>query len=777
MNEIIAKNSLDPVCGMTVDPATLSHHFIHDDDDYYFCGNGCKTKFSDDPEYYLSGQAALDKKAKEEASAGAEFTCPMHPEVVQIGPGDCPACGMALEPMEISLDDGPNLELLDLTRRFRIGLVLALPLVVLAMAAHIPGVSLPEAVQGVAGVWLQGLLATPVVLWAGWPLLTKGVGSIVSWNLNMFTLILAGTGTAYLYSVAATVAPRIFPETLQMPDGTIGVYYESAAVIVVLVLLGQVLELKVRDRTGQALKGLLNLAPDNASRVTEDGTEETISLENVSVGDCLRVRPGERVPVDGTISEGESHVDGSMITGEPEPARKAVGDPVIGGTVNGQGSFLMTAERVGRETMLARIVQLIAEAQRTRAPIQSTADRVAGIFVPIVVAVAVLAFAVWWVYGPEPSFSYALVAAVSVLIIACPCALGLATPMSIMVGTGRGAEAGVLIRNAEALEILEKVTTVCVDKTGTLTEGRPILTAVYPADGFDENDLLAAVAGLERGSEHPIAAAIVAGAEARGVSIADPADFEAVPGHGVRGTVNGKTVIAGTENFLKDQGISGVDSSSNPSKVGGSRVYISVGGQFGGILEVADAVKSNAKEAVGSLRKMGMQVVMITGDNPETARHIAEEVGIDEVHAGILPEGKAQIVNEMKKKGQIVAMAGDGINDAPALAVADLGIAMGTGTDIAIENAGITLLKGDIAGIARARCLSAATLKNIRQNLFFAFIYNGLGVPIAAGVLFPIFGVMLSPMIAAAAMSLSSVSVIGNALRLGAVDIKGSETR
>jgi len=694
--------------------------------------------------------------------------------VVQIGPGDCPACGMALEPMEVSLDDGPNPELIDMTRRFRIGLVLALPLVVLAMAAHIPGVTVPEAVQGVAGVWLQALLATPVVLWAGWPLLTKGVGSIVSWNLNMFSLILAGTGAAYLYSVAATVAPGVFPETLRMADGTIGVYYESAAVIVVLVLLGQVLELKARDRTGEALKGLLNLAPDNASRVAEDGSEKSISLENVHVGDCLRVRPGERVPVDGQISDGESHIDESMITGESEPVRKAVGATVIGGTVNGKGSFLMKAERVGRETMLSRIVQMVAEAQRTRAPIQSTADKVAGIFVPLVVAVAVLAFVVWWIYGPEPSLSYALVAAVSVLIIACPCALGLATPMSIMVGTGRGAEAGVLVRNAEALETLEKVTTVCVDKTGTLTEGRPILTAVHPAEGVDENDLLSAVAGLERGSEHPIAAAIVAGAEARGVSILEPLDFEAVPGFGVRGTVNGESVIAGTEKFLVDQGIASPTISSDDT---GSRVYIAVDGQFGGILEVADAVKSNAKEAVERLQGMGIHVVMITGDNRETARHVAKEVGIDVVHAAVLPEGKAEIVRDLKDNGQVVAMAGDGINDAPALAIADVGIAMGTGTDIAIENAGITLLRGDIAGIARARRLSTATLKNIRQNLFFAFIYNGLGVPVAAGVLFPIFGVMLSPMIAAAAMSLSSVSVIGNALRLGSIDIKGNEER
>jgi Cu+-exporting ATPase len=756
---------------MSVDPATAAHHIKHLEDDYYFCGKGCKSKFTNDPGYYLSGQAAADKEAKSKASAGAEYTCPMHLEVVQVGPGDCPTCGMALEPMEVSLDEGPNPELIDMTRRFWIGSVMAFPLVVIAMAAHVPGVTLPQVFQGVSGVWLQAALATLVVLWAGWPLLVKGLASIASWNLNMFSLILAGTGAAYFYSIIATLFPSAFPSSLRMLDGTIGVYYESAAVIIVLVLLGQVLELKARYRTGLALKGLLDLAPDNASVIAEDGSEKTVSINHVSVGDNLRIHPGERVPVDGIIYNGESHIDESMVTGEPLSVRKTIDDWVIGGTVNGQGSFLMKTELVGRDTMLARIVQTVAEAQRTRAPIQSIADKVAGIFVPVVVAVAIAAFGIWWMVGPEPSLSYALVAGVSVLIIACPCALGLATPVSIMVGTGRGAAAGVLIRNAEALENMEKVDIVCVDKTGTLTEGKPVLTDIYVVPEFQEDDVLAVVASLEKGSEHPVASAVVTGAREKGLEIVASSNFEAIPGHGVRGNVSEKSVIIGTQKLLNNLNVPLLDQDLPHQKPGGSQIYVAIDGKFAGVIEVADVVKANAKNAVKSLQHLGIQVVMVTGDNAATANHVANQVGIKDVYAGVLPEGKAEIVRELKKSGKIVAMAGDGINDAPALANADVGIAMGTGTDIAIENGGITLLKGDIQGIVRARRLSRATLQNIRQNLFFAFIYNGLGVPIAAGVLYPFLGVMMSPMLAAAAMSLSSVSVIGNALRLNSVQI------
>ncbi|NIJ40875.1 Cu+-exporting ATPase [Parvibaculum indicum] len=698
---------------------------------------------------------------------GAQYTCPMHPEIVQDGPGTCPKCGMALEPMTVTRDAEPNEELIDMTRRFWVGLALALPVFVLEMGGHLfhTDFGLSPVVSG----WVQFALATPVVLWAGAPFFQRGWSSVVTNNLNMFTLIAMGTGAAYAYSVVAIFFPHIFPTAFRNEDGTVPVYFEASAVIIVLVLLGQVLELRARDRTSEALRALLDLAPRTARRLTESGDDEEVDLGEVEKGDRLRVRPGESVPVDGVVIDGRSSVDESMITGESVPVEKAEDDNVIGGTLNGTGTFVMRAEQVGMETMLSRIVNMVAEAQRSSAPIQGLADKVAGYFVPAVIAVAVIAFIVWSFAGPSPAFGYALVAAVSVLIIACPCALGLATPMSLMVGMGRGANLGVLIRNGDALELMEKVDTLVVDKTGTLTEGKPRVTSVEPADGVSEDDLLRLAASLERGSEHPLADAIMEAAKERGLSLADAQDFDAPSGKGVTGTVDGRKLALGNRHLLDDLGIAADKLSARADELrdkGATVMFVTMDGALAGLLAVADPIKKTTPDAIARLREDGMRIVMLTGDNERTARAIAGELGIDEVEAEILPDQKSEAVKRLQGEGRVVAMAGDGVNDAPALAVADVGIAMGTGTDIAMESAGVTLVKGDLMGIARARELSRATMKNIRQNLFFAFIYNAAGVPIAAGVLYPVFGLLLSPIFAAAAMSLSSVSVIGNALRL-----------
>ncbi len=701
------------------------------------------------------------------AATRVEYTCPMHPEVLQDHPGDCPICGMALEPTVVSLKPEANPELIDMTRRFWIGAVLTLPLLVLAMGHMLPGMA--EVVPARVSAWVQLLLATPVVLWAGGPFFQRGWASLVSRNLNMFTLIALGTGAAYAFSVIATLAPGAFPATFRDAQGAVGVYFEAAAVIVVLVLLGQVLELRARERTGSALRALLDLAPKTARRITPEGRDEELPLELVQVGDLLRVRPGEKVPLDGEVVEGASAVDESMVTGEAIPVEKALGAKVIGGTLNGSGSFVLRAEHVGSETLLARIVQMVAQAQRSRAPIQRVADRVAAVFVPAVVAVAVLAFGLWALFGPSPSLAYALVAAVSVLIIACPCALGLATPMSIMVGTGRGAQAGVLIKEAAALERLEAVDTLVVDKTGTLTEGRPVVQAVEPRGDFENDELLRLAASLERGSEHPLARAILEAAEARGLGLETAEDFRSETGQGVLGRVAGRRVALGNGRMLEGLGVEPGPAAARAEALraeGQTVIYLAVEGALAGLIGVADPIKATTPAALEALRAEGLRVVMLTGDNRTTASAVARRLGITEVEAEVLPGDKAAAVERLRAEGAVVAMAGDGVNDAPALAAADVGIAMGDGTDIAIESAGVTLVRGDLAGILRARRLSRATLGNIRQNLFFAFVYNALGVPLAAGALYPIFGLLLSPMIAAAAMSLSSVSVVGNALRL-----------
>lgn len=759
----------DPVCGMDVDPHTAQHKAEHGGRTYYFCCNGCRTKFAADPEKYLSGR----REAAAPVPEGTEYTCPMHPEIRQIGPGSCPICGMALEPVTVSLDSGPNPELADMTRRFWIGLVLTIPVVALEMGAHlIP--ALHHLVSPTTSAWIQLVLATPVVLWAGWPFFERGWQSLLTRNLNMFTLIALGTGVAYLYSLVAVLTPDVFPEAFRGAGGTVAVYFEAAAVITVLVLLGQVLELRAREQTSGAIKALLDLAPKTARRLNEDGSEEEIALDHVATGDRLRVRPGEKVPVDGTVEDGRSAIDESLVTGESMPVTKEVGDRVIGGTLNRSGGLVIRAEQVGRDTVLARIVQMVAEAQRSRAPIQRLADQVAGWFVPLVVTVAVLAFIAWAVFGPEPSFTYGLVAAVSVLIIACPCALGLATPMSIMVGVGRGAQLGVLIKNAEALERMEKVDTLVVDKTGTLTEGKPSLTRIAPAEGFEEAELLRLAASVERPSEHPLAHAIVTAAEARGIDIPKVRGFDSPVGKGAYGLVEGKRVVLGSAGFLKELGI---DPSALTGKAdalrgdGASAILIAVNGQAAGALAIADPIKATTAQALKELAADGIRVVMLTGDNRTTAQAVASQLGIAEIEAEVAPDQKKAVIERLKREGRVVAMAGDGVNDAPALAAADVGIAMGSGTDVAIESAGITLLKGDLTGIVRARHLSRATMANIRQNLFFAFAYNTAGVPIAAGVLYPVLGLLLSPMIAALAMSLSSVSVIGNALRLRAAKI------
>jgi Cu+-exporting ATPase len=758
-----AEKVADPVCGMLVDPHTTPHRAEHDGHAYYFCAAGCRAKFLADPARYLEPET----RAAEPVREGTVYTCPMHPEVRQIGPGSCPICGMALEPDLITADAGPNHELADMSRRFWIGLALTLPVFLLEMGGHLLGIS--ERLGQQNANWLQLVLATPVVLWAGWPFFARGWASLVSGNLNMFTLIALGTGAAWAYSVVATLAPGAFPAGLRGHDGAVPVYFEAAAVITVLVLLGQVLELRARDRTGGAIRALLDLAPKTARRLRDDGSEEEIALDLVGIGDRLRVRPGEKVPVDGTVLEGRSAVDESLVTGESMPVTKEAGAPAIGGTLNQSGSLVVRADKVGRDTLLAQIVQMVAEAQRSRAPIQRLADQVAGWFVPAVMAVSVLAFAAWMIWGPEPRFAYALLAAVAVLIIACPCALGLATPMSIMVGVGRGAQAGILIKNAEALEHFEKVDTVVIDKTGTLTEGRPAVTALVPADGFADAEVLRLAASVERSSEHPLAAAIVAAAEERGLRIVPVADFDAPAGKGVIGSVEGRRVAVGNAAFLRDLGVEVgplAKAAEALRRDGATAIFVARDGEVAGVIGIADPVKATTPEALAGLAQAGLRVVMLTGDNWTTARAIAARLGIEEVEAEVLPDQKAAIVRRLQEAGRVVAMAGDGVNDAPALAAADVGVAMGTGTDVAMQSAGITLLGGDLMGIVRARHLSRAVMGNIRQNLFFAFIYNAAGVPVAAGVLYPVLGILLSPMIAAGAMALSSVSVITNAARL-----------
>ncbi len=759
--ETLAKE-IDPVCGMSVDPSAGKPRFEYQGKTYHFCCNGCRTKFEADPARYLDKSKAPTVDAPKDAT----YTCPMHPEVRQIGPGSCPICGMALEPELVTLDSAPNPELIDFTRRFWIGLVLALPAIVLDMGAHITGHDLMQARFSHA---LQFVFATPVVAWAAYPFFERGWQSLVTRHLNMFTLIAIGTGVAYAYSVVATFAPDLFPDSVRSHDGTVPVYFEAAAVITVLVLLGQVLELRAREATSGAIKALLDLAPKTARRINSDGHEHDVPLDQVHTNDRLRVRPGEKVPVDGVIVEGRSALDESMVTGESMPVTKDTGAKIIGGTINQSGSFVMRAEKVGRDTLLAQIVQMVAQAQRSRAPIQRLADQVSGWFVPIVMLVAVLAFAGWALFGPEPRFAFGLVAAVSVLIIACPCALGLATPMSIMVGVGRGAQEGVLIKNAEALERMEKIDTLVVDKTGTLTEGKPDVVAIVPAGGFDEATILTLAASLETASEHPLAQAIVRAAQKRNVPIRPVDTFNSPPGRGATGTVDGRTIILGNSAYLNAAGIetASLESKANQLRSEGAIVInMAVDGQSSGLFAISDPVKPSTPSALKALTADGIRIIMLTGDNRTTAAAIAKQLGIAEVEAEVLPDQKSAVVAKLQTAGRVVAMAGDGVNDAPALAAADVGIAMGTGTDVAMESAGVTLLKGDLNGIVRARKLSQATMRNIRQNLLFAFLYNAAGVPIAAGLLYPVFGLLLSPMIAAAAMALSSVSVVGNALRL-----------
>ncbi len=758
----------DPVCGMDVDPHTAKYRADHGGRTYYFCSAGCREKFVASPAKYLSPSEAKAEPVPE----GTIYTCPMHPEIRQVGPGACPICGMALEPVMVTADSGPNPELLDMTRRFWVGVALTVPVVILAMAGHVFDLHMLIAPQAMN--WVELVLATPVVLWAGWPFFERGAQSLITRNLNMFTLIALGTGVAWVYSVVATVAPGIFPAAFRAEDGSVAVYFEAAAAITVLVLLGQVLELRAREQTSGAIRALLDLAPKMARRIAEDGTEEEIALEAIVVGDRLRVRPGEKVPVDGAVIEGHSSLDEAMVTGESMPVTKQAGDALIGGTINGSGALVMEAQKIGRDTLLARIVQMVADAQRSRAPIQRLADQVAGWFVPLVILVALLAFTAWSIWGPEPRFAFGLVAAVSVLIIACPCALGLATPMSIMVGVGRGAAAGVLIKHASALERMEKVDTLVVDKTGTLTEGKPKVVAILPVEGYDEATVLKFAASVEKASEHPLAAAIVAAAAERGIETARVMGFDAPSGKGALGMVERKRVHVGNAAFLGELSIATAPLEAEAERLrtdGATAVFVAIDGKLAAVIAIADPVKSTTAEAIASLHAEGIRIVMLTGDNRTTAEAVARKLGIDEVEAGVLPDRKSAVIERLRKEGRVVAMAGDGVNDAPALAAADIGIAMGTGTDVAIESAGVTLLKGDLTGILKARRLSQATMKNIRQNLFFAFLYNSAGVPIAAGVLYPAFGILLSPVVGAAAMALSSVSVIGNALRLRSVNL------
>ncbi len=757
--------AIDPVCGMKVTIATARNKAEHAGHTYYFCSQRCLAKFTAEPERYLAPKPA--EAAAEEMPAGTIYTCPMHPQIRQVGPGSCPICGMALEPEVASADSGPNHELADMSRRFWIGLVLAAPVVALEMGGHLTNLHMLLGQE--LSNWLQFALATPVVLWAGWPFFVRGWQSLRTRNLNMFTLIAMGTGVAWLYSVIAVAVPDLFPPTFRGPEGTVAVYFEAAAVITVLVLLGQVLELRARDQTSGAIRALLDLAPKTARRLKADGTDEEAALDAIGVGDRLRVRPGEKVPVDGEVVEGRSSLDESMVTGESMPVTKEVGAKVIAGTLNATGSFVMRAEKVGRDTMLSRIVQMVAEAQRSRAPIQRLADMVSGYFVPVVIAIALAAFAAWAAWGPEPRLAFGLVAAVTVLIIACPCALGLATPMSIMVGVGRGAQAGVLIKNAEALERMERVDTLVVDKTGTLTEGKPKVVAIVPAAGFAEADVLRLAASAEKASEHPLALAIVAAAAERKLAPSDVADFDSPTGKGVVGTVDGRRLALGNARFLSELGVTTTVLESEAERLrqeGATAIFLAVDGKEAAIFAIADPVKETTPAALEALAREKVRVVMLTGDNRTTAQAVARRLGITEVEAEVLPDQKSAVVEKLRREGRVVAMAGDGVNDAPALAAAEVGIAMGTGTDVAIESAGVTLLKGDLTGIVKARHLSQATMRNIRQNLFFAFIYNAAGVPIAAGVLYPTFGILLSPIIAAAAMALSSVSVVGNSLRL-----------
>ena len=805
-----AHDTIDPVCGMTVTPAGAAGSVEHEGRTYYFCSQSCVERFREAPEAFLDPHPApeaapppgaggveytcpMDPEVRqmgpgacprcgmalEPAVVAApatrvEYTCPMHPEIVQAEPGSCPICGMALELRTVTLQEEENPELIDMTRRFRVSLLFTLPLIALMISDLLPGRPFEQWFGARALIWFQLIVATPVVLWGGWPFFERGWRSVVTRNLNMFTLIALGTGAAYVYSTAATLVPWAFPDSFRTHGGQIAVYFEAAAVIVTLVLLGQVLELRARGRTSAAIRGLLALAPPTARRIARDGSETDVPLEHVRPGDRLRVRPGERIPVDGAVVDGASSVDESMITGEPMPVEKTAGAPVTGGTMNGTGSLVMEARRVGADTLLAQIVRMVGEAQRSRAPIQRLADRVSSWFVPAVVIVAVATFFVWATWGPDPRMAHGLVNAVAVLIIACPCALGLATPMSIMVGTGRGAEIGVLVRDAAALEVMERVGTMVVDKTGTLTEGKPRLVTISPVPPLTDRDLLRLAGSLEQASEHPLAAAIVEGARHAGVALVPISDFRSLTGRGVVATVEGRRVAIGNAALLSDEGV-GVDdlvqSAESYRRRGQTAMFVAVDGAAAGILGVADPLKPTTKEAIAALHAAGVRVVMLTGDDRVTADAVAAEAGIDRVEANVLPDRKAAVVKALQAEGHRVAMAGDGINDAPALAQADVGIAMGTGTDIAMESAGITLVKGDLRGLVRARRLSAATMRNIRQNLFFAFVYNALGVPVAAGLLYPFFGLLLSPMLASAAMTFSSVSVIGNALRLRKVSL------
>lgn len=807
---------IDPICGMEVEPGNAAGKQVYNGQSYYFCSHHCLAKFKEDPEKFLKSPAsglthehaaahtpqfdktdyvcpmdsdvreskpgacpkcgmALEPAAPSAPAAKTEYVCPMHPEIVRPEPGFCPICGMALEPRTVSLEEEANPELVNMTRRFWISLVLTAPIFFFAMSDMIPGQPVQRIVSPQLLNWLQLVLATPVVLWGGWPFFQRGWASIVNRSLNMFTLIAIGIGTAYVYSIIATLFPHLFPQSFRGHNGEVGVYFDAAAVITTLVLLGQVLELRARSKTSRAIKALLGLAPKTARLIRDEGTEGDVPLEQVKLADRLRVRPGEKLPVDGIVVEGTTSVDESMITGEPIPVEKTKGSKVTGGTVNGTGSFIMRAERVGSDTLLAQIVRMVAEAQRSRAPIQKLADVVAGYFVPAVVLVAVLTFMIWALIGPEPAMAYALVNAVAVLIIACPCALGLATPMSIMVGTGRGATAGVLIKNAEALEVLEKVDTLVVDKTGTLTEGKPRLVSVIPTRGQDEGEMLYLAASLERGSEHPLAEAIVKGADERGVKLAETREFRSITGKGVVGSVDGKNVSLGNAKLLEEMNIKAGEpwwsQSEELRKEGQTVMYVVVDGAIAGLFGVADPVKKSTPEAIELLHEDGIKIVMVTGDNRTTAEAVAKRLGIDQIQAEVLPEQKVEVVKRLQAEGRMVAMAGDGVNDAPALAQAHVGIAMGTGTDVAMESAGVTLVKGDLRGIAKARRLSRGTMRNIRENLFFAFIYNVLGIPIAAGVLYPFSGTLLSPVIASVAMTFSSVSVISNALRLNRLQL------